>query len=110
MSPRPDLPPDALEVILANAVGAAFGEGLPLDLPGMAPAARLARLDVIDSTLANARARVADARAAVIAEAVASSTTRQVAADLGLSPAAVAKAVARARDVARRVSTSTTAG
>jgi DNA-directed RNA polymerase specialized sigma24 family protein len=110
VSPRPDLPPEALEVILVNAVGAAFGEGLPLDSPSMLPANRLARLDAVDSTLSIARARVADARAAVIAEAVASSTTRQVAADLGLSPAAVAKAVARARDVARRVSTSTTVG
>lgn len=61
------------------------------------PVAQLALLDVVDSQLARARARVADARAAVIADAVTRSSIRQVAADLGVSPSAVAKAVGRAR-------------
>lgn len=73
--------------------------------PGAGPAARLASLDALDGVLARGRARVADARARVIADAVAAASTREVAADLGLSIAAVAKAVARARDADRRNAT-----
>lgn len=98
MSPVQVLPDDALEVIIRGAIGAAFGEFVLVDnLP--APADRLARLEQLDEVLARSRAAVADARARVIADAVAGSTSRAVAAELGMSVAAVGKAAARARTI-----------
>lgn len=57
----------------------------------------LEALEVLDRLLAAGRAQIADARARQIADAAAGGSVRQAAVALGLSPSAVAKAVARAR-------------
>lgn len=92
-----------IDQMLANAVDEAHGAARRLDEPGMAAAARLARLDALDGHLCAARARVADARALIIADAAVATSTRQAALDLDLSLAAVAKACARVRTLARDV-------
>lgn len=71
------------------------------DVPGRPPAMLLELLEMVDGALAGVRTRVADARAIVIAEAVHAegSSSRKAAEELGLSLAAVSKAVARARDL-----------
>lgn len=76
-----------LDALIADALDA--GE---LDRRG-----RLEWLKRIDDRLVACRVTLWDARARIIAEAAAATSTRQAAVDLGLSPSAVAKAVARAR-------------
>lgn len=61
------------------------------------PREQLAALEALDGVLAAGRAAIADARARVIAELAAATSTRHAASTLCLSPSAIAKAVARAR-------------
>lgn len=92
-----DLLDQPLADVLRSIIGAAYGEVRLVDDPDMTPAARLARLEALDDVLAHGRADIADARATVIAEAATVSSTAKLAAELGLSKSAVAKAVARRR-------------
>lgn len=91
-------PPFPVAADLARVLaGVAYGEFLPADAAALTPAARLAHLDAVDEVLAKARTSVADARARVIAEFADTCSTRTAATALGVSPSAVAKAIARAR-------------
>lgn len=66
--------------------------------PHGTPAAfRLQLLAKMDGLAQDFRELVADERAAIIATRARATTTREAALELGLSPAAVAKAVARVR-------------
>lgn len=84
---------------LAHLIELAVGVRLD-ELP--TPLARLEALERLDQVLADGRALIADTRATIIADEVDTGSTRATALELGMSPAAVAKAVARAR--ARRPS------
>lgn len=64
---------------------------------GTPPAFRLRLLAKADSLAQDLREVLADERASIIAGRARASTTRDAALELGLSPAAVAKAVARVR-------------
>lgn len=86
-----DLELDGLDALLAAAVDAD------------SPAYRIGALDGIDAALFALRSRVADARALAIAEVATETSARRAAAELGLSLAAVSKAMARARDLGATV-------
>lgn len=102
MTVNPFMTDIPLADVLRSLIGAAYGEARYLDEPDMTPAARLARLEALDEVLAHGRADIADARASVISAEVSTTSTRAAAVALGLSPSAVAKAVARRRALDQR--------
>lgn len=90
----------ALEDEIRRMIGLAVGEYALVGLQSGA-GDRLEVLGDLYGVLHRGQAAVADARAQIIAKVAGDTSTRQAAETLGLSVAAVAKAVARARALPR---------